>query len=419
MGLLKVWDEVSQQYVPVIGSQGPTGPVGPTGPQGIQGATGPTGPQGVIGPTGPTGATGAASTVAGPIGPTGPAGPTGPTGATGAASTVAGPTGPTGPAGPTGPTGPAPALSSTTPAALTPDIAAAVGVGATAARADHVHDVPAAAPAASLNLNSTNAEGTGTSFARNDHSHSIQTISNAPNAVSGATGGPGTSQYASRHDHVHRVDTGSPVALGSAIAAGTSDQIARADHVHPYPTAANVGAEASGAVATHAAAADPHTGYVKKAGDTMSGLLFLSGDPSSSLHAAPKQYVDASVPLTWTQYVPTYTGFTVSNQTCRYIKIRRTVIFECVFIIATVTGDMKFSLPFNAYSTSGFPGGNVRFYDTGTIYLAGAGRFQTTDFNIQRVDPATGGIWPCSATAPFTWAAGDYVYVSGQYEATS
>ena len=151
MGVLEIWDPVSQQYVPVIGSQGPTGPtgatgntgatgptgptgatgaqgttgaqgptgptgptgstgsqglIGPTGPQGIQGVQGPTGPtgstgsQGIQGPTGPTGATGAPSTVPGPTGPTGP------TGATGAPSSVTGPTGPTGPQGIQGPTGP-------------------------------------------------------------------------------------------------------------------------------------------------------------------------------------------------------------------------------------------------------------------------------------------------------------------------
>lgn len=32
--------------------------------------------------------------------------------------------------------------------------------------------------------------------------------------------------------------------------------------------------------------------YVKKAGDTMTGLLTLSGDPTADLHAATKQYVD-------------------------------------------------------------------------------------------------------------------------------
>lgn len=35
--------------------------------------------------------------------------------------------------------------------------------------------------------------------------------------------------------------------------------------------------------------------YVKKAGDTMTGLLILSGAPSSNLHAATKLYVDTAV----------------------------------------------------------------------------------------------------------------------------
>jgi hypothetical protein len=35
--------------------------------------------------------------------------------------------------------------------------------------------------------------------------------------------------------------------------------------------------------------------YVKIAGDTMKGLLTLSGDPTAGLHAATKQYVDAQV----------------------------------------------------------------------------------------------------------------------------
>lgn len=100
--------------------------------------------------------------------------------------------------------------------------------------------------------------------------------------------------------------------------------------------------EALGAVSTHAAASDPHTGYqrevekaaangyasldastkvpyaqlptgtaastvaigdhthaayVDKGGSTMTGALTLPGDPTAALHAAPKQYVDNSMPL--------------------------------------------------------------------------------------------------------------------------
>lgn len=82
----------------------------------------------VPGPVGPQGATGA----------TGATGPTGPTGATG----PQGPTGDTGAQGIQGIQGPAVPLSSTSPAGLGP---VAIGVGTTAARADHVHPLSSTA----------------------------------------------------------------------------------------------------------------------------------------------------------------------------------------------------------------------------------------------------------------------------------
>lgn len=268
------------------GAKGDTGLTGDTGPQGPQGIQGPQGVKGDTGDTGAQGPVGPAQNMKGNLDNTGLLPPTGNTigdaylitgtdpdeiwawGSTGwvfaGNAGVQGPAGPQGPQGIQGPAGPQPPLSSatpsavgaagsagsavdaskadhvhaglqlasTTPAALTPDIAGAVGSGTTAAKADHVHNVPAAAPTANLTASTTNAEGTGSSFARNDHSHAI------------------TANVA-------------PSALGTQ-AVGTSAALARADHVHAMPTAANVGAEPAGTVATHAAAADPHTGYQKE-----------------------------------------------------------------------------------------------------------------------------------------------------------
>ena len=161
------------------GPAGPTGPAGATGPQGPQGPAGPASTvPGPAGPAGPQGPAGADSTVPGPQGPQGVQGPAGPTGPSGSSAyqvavaggfvgteaqwlaSLVGPQGPqgiqgpagpkgdtgdTGPQGPQGiqgiqgiqgPEGPQPPLSSTTPAAIG---TAAVGVGTTAARADHVH----------------------------------------------------------------------------------------------------------------------------------------------------------------------------------------------------------------------------------------------------------------------------------------
>src|SRR5262245_30652123 len=41
--------------------------------------------------------------------------------------------------------------------------------------------------------------------------------------------------------------------------------------------------------------------FVNIAGDTMTGPLTLSGNPSSPLHAAPKQFIDASIATVYTQ----------------------------------------------------------------------------------------------------------------------
>jgi hypothetical protein len=81
-----------------------------------------------------------------------------------------------------------------------------------------------------------------------------------------------------RADHVHNVPADVPVALGAANAEGNAATFARSNHVHIYPSAANVGAEAAGAVSTHEAAADPHTGYQKESEKgAVSGYASLDG----------------------------------------------------------------------------------------------------------------------------------------------
>jgi hypothetical protein len=61
-----------------------------------------------------------------------------------------------------------------TPAALTPDIAGSAGAAAGPARADHVHNVPAAV---AITSGLANAEGTSGSFARSDHTHDQAALS--------------------------------------------------------------------------------------------------------------------------------------------------------------------------------------------------------------------------------------------------
>ena len=68
-------------------------------------------------------------------------------------------------------------LASAAPANVT-KAAAAVGVGTTAARADHKHDITTAA-ASGLTSASTSAEGSASSLARSDHAHAITALNGA------------------------------------------------------------------------------------------------------------------------------------------------------------------------------------------------------------------------------------------------
>jgi len=181
-------------------------------------------------------------------------------------------------------------LASTSPADVT-KATAAVGVGSTAARADHKHDVSTAA-ASSLTVGGASSEGTATSLARSDHTHALpafgttagtfaqgndsrlsddrtasglrsattvvgvsaataptagqaliatsgtaaswQTLltSNLPANVTKAAASAGTATDVSRSDHKHDITTATAVSVGTANAEGTATSLARADHVH-------------------------------------------------------------------------------------------------------------------------------------------------------------------------------------------
>jgi hypothetical protein len=90
------------------------------------------------------------------------------------------------------------------------------------------------------------------------------------------------------------------VALAAETAAAASATLASgyATSAFGYQTSAAASAAAAAASATAAAAsaataATAVSGYVAKSGSTMTGLLILSGDPTTGLGAATKQYVDA------------------------------------------------------------------------------------------------------------------------------
>jgi hypothetical protein len=304
------------------GTQGMTGVQGQTGARGITGAVGPTGADGVTGPQGLTGLQGAQGVtgargldgftgtqgIRGVTGMTGNTGPQGPTG-------FDGPTGPQGQTGVRGTTGAQgttdhdllanlqndthpqyfrtdglrvaggdfdmggftlknsgvlPGTTTTLPVTQSPDSANTEGTSIHKARADHVHNIPTAAPVGSLGGDSNNSKGVSTSFARADHLHDVATgtpvqitagSANAEGSANGlaradhshgistaATVGSiganalnteGASASLARADHMHSISTNTPSTLipAQVNSAGVSNDLARADHVHNIPVA--------------------------------------------------------------------------------------------------------------------------------------------------------------------------------------
>jgi hypothetical protein len=160
-----------------------------------------------------------------------------------------------------------PSLSSSTPAATG---TAAVGVGTTAARADHVHANTFGTPGSSAVGDAANA-GSGTDVARSNHVHGREGFGAVTAQTSfGASSGNGAGTTVARSDHTHGTPThgtgqhvvgtdisaGTPgsSAVGDAAAAGAATTVARSDHTHgreAFATPTSTGtANAAGAATT-------------------------------------------------------------------------------------------------------------------------------------------------------------------------
>ena len=159
-------------------------------------------------------------------------------------------------------------LSSTAPVDV--DVSTAIiGVGTTAARADHKHNISVGTP---TTIGTVNSAGTATSLVRSDHVHahgnqvggtlhaqvttsvdgfmiasdkvkldSVATGATntplslvAPSDVTKSTAIIGVSTSAARADHKHDISTATPVSITTVNAEGTATSLARSDHTHNH-----------------------------------------------------------------------------------------------------------------------------------------------------------------------------------------
>jgi len=90
-----------------------------------------------------------------------------------------------------------------------------------------------AAPTASLSATTTNAEGSLHSGTRSDHSHAILTgvvSTQLPDLANAA----GSSANLAKADHIHNIPAAIPISVGAANFKGTAQSVALSDHVHNH-----------------------------------------------------------------------------------------------------------------------------------------------------------------------------------------
>lgn len=444
------------------GNTGPTGITGPTGPIGFTGSTGPTGSTGVTGQTGPTGSTGAQGIVSQTTAPSdtsllwvdtttagvfgqGNTGPTGPTGATGATGTT-GSTGPTGPTGDTGPRG----LTGFTGSAGTTGATGAGFSGVTSTYTMAIGTGSYAFPVSSFGAfqignyvrvqydsthyfegTLTNVTGgyfylTATSYVGTGTYSSWTVLLVGPIGATGITGATGP--------------TGSTGATGPAITAPATLSYSTTGSTDPLTI--NSGNSHGGAgyggittwTNTSSGATNPNkfwrinsTGNLELVNSAYSGVIFTIAD-SGSVTAGTYNGVTIDN-AAWTSYTPALStnggSITLGNGsvTGAYKQIGKIVHFRVKFQAGTTTSiganEILIGLPVTAASsTFNFPGSML---DAGNAWYAitGVGNYTGSTSNFAMIAKSTIGSSSqgVSNSFPFSFLDGDYISISGTYEA--
>lgn len=127
----------------------------------------------------------------------------------------------------------------------------------------------------------------------------------------------------------------------------------------------------------------------------------------------------------WTSYTPTTTNVTLGNGTlvAKVKQIGKTVLFEIQLTFGSTTviaAPPTFTLPATAARSNWRTRGLAFDSSAGASgYFDVSGVADTTGEVIAKTNPTTAGsnIVNVSATNPFTWATGDVLTISGEYEA--
>ncbi|WP_183092899.1 hypothetical protein [Nocardioides stalactiti] len=120
----------------------------------------------------------------------------------------------------------------------------------------------------------------------------------------------------------------------------------------------------------------------------------------------------------WTSYTPTTTNITLGNGTlsAAYVSVGKMTFFRIKFTLGStsaITGAPTFTLPATATATRTI-NAQLLMYDTSANTFKGGWAFNNTTTTVVLRDDASAVL---SSTAPFTWATGDEIVITGTYEA--
>lgn len=127
----------------------------------------------------------------------------------------------------------------------------------------------------------------------------------------------------------------------------------------------------------------------------------------------------------WEDYTPSNTNVTVGNgtETARFTRIGRTITYVYTLEWGSTTsygGTIQVGLPVPSAVTGGGCMGSARMLDAGTRHWLGSTVVDETNgqqvFVIQQNSSGSGLV---SGSNPFTWAEGDFLSVTGSYEAAA
>lgn len=169
---------------------------------------------------------------------------------------------------------------------------------------------------------------------------------------------------------------------------------------------------------------DSNTGIYSSAADNIA--LVTGGVSRLAIDSAGLVTGTGTSMGAWTSYTPTVggTGWAIGNGSitaAKYCQVGKTVHFfaDINFSTTSTFGStaMTISLPVTASTAARLGIGLASDTSATTKYTIVTDQLNTTSVQLLAVNSAAGALTPVISTAPFTWANGDSIKISGTYEA--